>query len=123
MSLSKEYLFGTEYANHEAAAFARIRVRTFQVPPIRDGAVLGRLAPIGREIMLETLHLLSPEPFLAIDVHDDTVASIIVRKAILLRISPQSLEKIVLHSIKPVMAKTEILALHLEIEMELGENF
>jgi hypothetical protein len=120
MPPGNERLFEPEYEYCEAGSFARIRAKAFQVPPIRDAAVLGRLAPVSREVMQKTLRVMSSEPFVSLDVRDDTIASIFVRQTILRRISAERIKRIVLRSIKPLMAKTEILALNLEIEIELG---
>jgi hypothetical protein len=72
--------------------------------------------------MKKMLRLASPQPFAGIALRDDTVGSIFVRQAILRRMSWEMVKKIVMQTIKPSMAKSEILALYLEVEVGFGEN-
>jgi hypothetical protein len=122
MSHRKTPIFGPGSAIPGEAPSVRVRVGVFQVPSVGDGAVIGRLAPLSLVTMKKTLRLVSPEAFAGINVRDDKIGSILVRKAILRKISWRILTKIVLQDIKPLMTKSEILALHIEIEVGLGEN-
>ena len=122
MPLGNEYLFGPKDAPFGTAPSMRLRLRTFQIPMIRDGAVIGRLAPLNQLSMKKTLRLMTREQFAGIDLIDDTIGSIVVRKSIVRKVGWERVREMVLLNIKPLMAKTEILALHLDLEIALGEK-
>lgn len=123
MPLGNEYLFSSDNENRGAAPSVRVRMRALQIPPIRDAAIVGRLASVSPEVLSKTLRLLNREPFVAFKIRDDVISAIFVRKGILRKISWARLKAIVMKNIKPLMAQTEILALNLEIEIALGDSF
>jgi hypothetical protein len=59
-----------------------LTLREFDIPPIRDGLVLGRRAAIGPRAMFEALDRMLPDVFELIPVADHPkVEAVIVRKA------------------------------------------
>jgi hypothetical protein len=120
MSPGNEYLLTPNRAG--TVPSLRLRLRTFRMPPIGDGAVIGRQAPVGQSQMKKTLRLISHESFVGIDVRDSVVGAILVRESILRKIGWAKVREIVMRCIKPVMVKTEILALNLEVEVAIGES-
>jgi hypothetical protein len=107
----------------EVAPSLRVLARTFQIPLARDAMVIGRWAPVSREIMRDALKALALDTFAGIDIRDDKIRSILVRESVLRKIDWDLIQKIVQRDIKPLMEKSEILALKFEIEVVLGENF
>lgn len=107
----------------ETASAVRIRVQTFRIPIIRDVAVIGVEAPVSRGAMEKILRIMTTEPFRGVDVHDNVIKSILVRERVIRRIGWPMVQRIVRRDVKPLMAKTEILALKLEIEVALSETF
>ncbi len=95
----------------------RARVREFGIPPIHDGLVLGRNAPIGCVAMRRALDLLAPNHFEHIEVEDDTVSDILIRQVLLRRIPKERLIAFVVQQIKPLMSAKEVLHLDLEAEV------
>ena len=84
---------------------------------------MGIGAPVSREVMAEILKVMTPEVFIGTDIRDDPVGSILVRETILRKIHWDSIHRIVRRHIKPLMTRSAVLALELEIEMVLGESF
>jgi hypothetical protein len=101
----------------------RVRVRAFQIPMVKDGAVIGLLAPVTRETMTVALGMMTPETFIGIEIPDDKVRSILVREGVLRRLGWDFIKSKVLRDIKPSLAKSGVLALKLDIAVVLGENF
>jgi hypothetical protein len=122
MTLGNEFLLGPDGVSHGMPSI-RVRLRAFQIPPIRDAAILGRDSPVKPVVMMRALKLMSREPFAVLHLEDDTVRSIFVRKSILRKIDWKMVERIVIKNIKPLMSRSEILAVSLEIEIALGENY
>jgi len=97
----------------------RMRVGEFKIPPIREGLVLGRQAPIGCMATRRALELLMPCPFAHIELDDEIISDILVREAVLRRIPKDQLIGFILEKIKPLMGDDEILHLDMEIEVYL----
>ncbi|HWP00917.1 MAG TPA: hypothetical protein VNL74_09885 [Methylococcus sp.] len=100
----------------------RVKVREFHMPPINDGVVLGREAPIGCQAFRRALELLVVAPFEHIELEDEVVGAILVRRALLRRISKEYLTDFVLQRIKPLMGPEEILHLDLHAEIWIEEE-
>lgn len=98
--------------------YIQTRIKEFVLPPFRDGLVLGKNSPIGNRAMRQALELLVATPFEHIEIHDDIVQDILIRKSLLKKISPEKLIDYVLTRIKPFMSEDEILYLELDIEIQ-----
>ncbi len=98
----------------------RVRLGEFILPPIEDGLVLGRDSPIGPVAVGKALGLLTSTPFEHVPVEEDEViGDLLVRSAILRKISSSDLVAFVLQEIRPLMGPEEILHLHLDIELQI----
>lgn len=106
----------------EVKQSVKARVGEFSIPPIRDGLVLGTNSPIGSVAMKRALELLVSSPFAHIEIQDDTISDILVRRAILRRISQEKLVDFVLRRVKPLMGPEEILHLELSAEVVIDET-
>lgn len=117
MSLRFTRVIATKDAGDESSAqFLRVRFRTLEMPPIRDGVIIGTGAPVSPEAMMETLKLVSTERFFLVAVQDDTVGAIIVREGLIRRMQPTVIADFVVNRIKPFMSHTEVL--RLEVDMD-----
>ena len=97
----------------------RARATEFVLPPIDDGLVLGRRSPIGHVAVGKALNLLTVTPFEHLEVDDEIISDILVRSAILRKISPQQLRDFILKNIRPIMGADEIVQLNLEVEVHI----
>lgn len=98
--------------------YLRVRLKALEIPPIKDGLVIGRGAPIGVEAMMRTLKLMSKERFIRVAIaHDDVVSDVIVREAVLRKLKEEKLRAFILTRIKPLMADNELLMLDMDIEV------
>lgn len=98
--------------------YIKTRIKEFVLPPFRDGLILGKNSLIGCKAMRQALELLVATPFEHIEIDDDIVQDILIRKTLLRRISKDKLVNFVLREIKPLMGDDEILYLDLEIEVQ-----
>lgn len=99
-----------------------MRVRALEIPPIKDGVLIGRDAAMGGEAMARTLRLMTNEKFERIALRDEVVAEIVVRAAILRKLGRERLVKFVLNRIKPLMTETELLLLDIEVELTIEDT-
>ncbi|MEO7698333.1 MAG: hypothetical protein ABIZ04_03830 [Opitutus sp.] len=95
----------------------RARIRALEIPPIKDGLVIGKDAAIGGEAMTRTLRLMTNEKFDRLVLKDDIIQEIIVRTAVLRKIGQTQLVSFVLDRVKPIMHETELLMLDIEVEL------
>lgn len=98
-------------------AHMEARVRELKVPFIRDGLVLGKNARVGSFAVQKALHLLMDSTFAQLELEDDVVGDILIRKDLLLRIDQLDLVRFIHERIKPMMCGEEILELDLSIEI------
>lgn len=99
----------------------RVRIRALEIPPIKDGLVIGRDAAIGGEAMCRTLRLMSNEKFERFSVDDDIVQDVILRAAVLRKLGKERVMKFVIDRVKPVMAETELLMLDIDVELVIED--
>jgi hypothetical protein len=103
--------------------YVRVRVKALEIPPVKDGIVIGRAAPMGAEAMLRTLKLMSTERFVRIVIANDAIVSdVIVREAVLRKLKEDRLRLFILKRIKPLMAENELLMLDMEIEVVIEDS-
>jgi hypothetical protein len=100
----------------------RVRLRALEIPPVKDGIVIGRDAAIGGEAMSRTLQLMSHEKFERIIFKDEIVQELIVRAAILRKLGRDRLVHFVLKRVKPVMTENELLMLDFEVELVIEDS-
>jgi hypothetical protein len=103
--------------------YVRVRIKALEIPPVKDGIVIGRSAPMGAEAMMRTLKLMSTELFVHLSIpHDSVVSDVIVREAVLRKLKEGRLLNFILKRIKPLMAENELLMLDMEIEVVVEDS-
>jgi hypothetical protein len=103
--------------------YVKVRIKALEIPPVKDGIVIGQSAPMGADAMLRTLKLMSTEHFVHMVIADDAIVSdVIVREAVLRKLKEDRLRLFILRRIKPLMAANELLMLDMEIEVVIEES-
>jgi hypothetical protein len=97
-------------------------VRALEIPPVKDGLVIGHDAAIGGEAMSRTLRLMTNEKFERITLNDTVVKDVIVRSAVLRKVGRDRLIAFVLKRVKPVMTESELLMLDIEVELVMEDS-
>jgi hypothetical protein len=100
----------------------RARITEFSYPPVHDGIVIGKSAPLGLEAFRKAISLLVSSPFEQIPVEDEVIGYVLVRAAVLRRLDGDRLLGFILRQIKPLMSGEEILHLDLFAEIEIEED-
>jgi len=100
----------------------RVRLRALEMPPIKDGLVIGIDAAIGGEAMARTLRLMTNEKFERLVLKDDVIEEVVVRTAILRKIGKDRLLAFVMRRVKPIMAESELLLLDIEVELVIEDS-
>jgi hypothetical protein len=103
--------------------YVRVRLKALEIPPIKDGIVIGRNAPMGAEAMLRTLKLMSNEQFERVQIKsDDIVSDVIVRESVVRKLKQEKLTAFILSRVKPLMSSNELLMLDMEIEVVVEDT-
>jgi hypothetical protein len=106
-----------------AEQLIRVRVKALEIPPIKDGIVIGRDAAIGGEAMVRTLRLMTNEKFERFILpKDEIVQDVILRSAVVRKLGKERVLKFVMDRIKPVMTETELLMLDIDIELVIEDT-
>lgn len=114
---------GREAVSESNEQYVRVRIKALEIPPIKDGIVIGQAAPIGAEAMMRTLKLMSTERFMHFRVpNDEIVSDVIVREAVLRKLKEDRLQAFVVKRIKPLMAENELLMLDMDIEVVVEDT-
>ena len=118
--------FSSPHVNKEITrnreTLMRVRVKSLEMPPIKDGLVIGKSAAIGIDAMLRTLSILTHEEFERLHLTDEVIEDIIVKTSILRKAGRERLVKFVLTNLKPVMTATELLVLDIYIELVIEDT-
>jgi hypothetical protein len=120
---TKQIKQAKEVPSDTSEQYVRVRIKALEIPPVKDGIVIGRSAPMGADAMLRTLKLMSTEHFVHIVVENDAIVSdVIVREAVLRKLKEDRLRNFILKRIKPLMAENELLMLDMEIEVVIEDS-
>lgn len=120
---TKQTLKSKEASNAPTEQYVRVRLKALEIPPIKDGIVIGRSAPIGAEAMMRTLKLMSNERFIHVAIKgDEIVSDAIVRESVLRKLKEEKLRTFISTRIRPLMAENELLMLDMEIEVVVEDT-
>jgi hypothetical protein len=114
----------SSHAENPTEQFIRVRMKALEIPPVKDGVVIGKSAPIGVEAMMRALGLMSTERFVRLKIPGDSVvADAIVREAVLRKMKEKRMREFILRRVKPLMGPHELLMLNMEIEVVVEDSF
>jgi hypothetical protein len=123
MSKSTKRPASSSLSSVSAEQLIRVRVKALEIPPIKDGIVIGRDAAIGGEAMVRTLRLMTNEKFERFTLSkDDIIQDVILRAAVVRKLGKDRVLKFVMERIKPVMTETELLMLDIDIELVIEDT-
>ena len=101
-----------------------IRMKEFDIPPIRDAVVLGRRASIGPKGLFESLDRMVPDAYELVPVRDhDVVEAVIVRKRCLGILDKDRIIKLILQHTASLMHDSSIIQVELDSEVIVQMEF
>ena len=109
----------TDASAHEK--LVRVRLRALEMPPIKDGIVIGTRAAIGAEAMARTLKLMTNETFERIPIRDEVIEEVIVRSSVLKKLGHERLLAFVHRRVQPIMSESELLLMEIEVELVIED--
>ncbi len=101
-----------------------LRLRDFELPPIRDAVVIGRRAPIGPHGLFESLDRMVPDGYELIPVDGNPlVEAAIVRKGCFNLLDRDRLLALLIQNAEPLMRDSSIIQVELNGEVALQVEF
>jgi hypothetical protein len=88
-----------------------------QLPPFNDILVLGRKSPVGMSGVTKSLEYLVPNNFEVVALEHDVVEAMVVNKAILKRMSVDTLTEVLAEAVFPYMSDVEIMKVDLTVRV------
>ena len=80
-----------------------MEMSTFEIPPAGDILVLAKHCPIGQQAAKRMLNAVAPNQFEFVQVEDDIIETIAVKKYLFLRAEKESLIKAIVRDAKTIM--------------------
>ena len=112
----------TDQPSRSKETLMRIRVRGLEIPPVKDGLIIGQKAPIGADAMLRTLSIMTHEQFERLHLNDDIIEDVIIKTSILRKTGRDRLIRFIRTNLKPVMTATELLMLDIYVELVIEDS-
>ena len=96
-------------------AILNMELSTFNIPPSGDVLVLAKHCPIGPQPARRMLDTVSPDQFELIELKDDLIDGILVKKYLFLRADKDSLVKAILEDSKAIMSDQCMMSIKCDI--------
>ena len=96
-------------------AILNMELSTFNIPPSGDVLVLAKHCPIGPQAARRMLDTVSPGQFELIELKDDLIDGILVKKYLFLRADKDSLVKAILEDSKAIMSDQCMMSIKCDI--------
>lgn len=101
-----------------------LRLRDFDLPPIRDAVVIGRRAPIGPHGLFESLDRMVPDGYelIPVDGHP-VVEAAIIRKRCFRLLDRERLLALLIRNAEPLMHESAIIQIELDGEVSVQVEY
>lgn len=98
-------------------ALIDLELSTFEIPPSGDILVLAKRCPIGRQAAKKMLDTVAPGQFELIDLEDDLIEALLVKKYLFLRANKERLISAVVEEAKAIMGPECMIRIRCEISV------
>jgi len=92
-----------EKSGKSRKALVDLELSTFEIPPSGDILVLGKRCPIGRQAAKKMLDVIVPGQFELIELEDDLIEALLVKKYLFLRANKERLINTIVEESKAIM--------------------
>ncbi len=99
-----------------------IELTTFEIPPSGDILVLGKRCPIGVQAAKRMLDAVAPNQFELIQMEDEIIEGILVKKHLFLRTEKESLIKTVVEEAKAIMGTDCMIKIKCEVTVIVSKE-
>ena len=112
-----------EYVNDNLRkAEIQMRLTEFEIPPMQDVLIIGRLAPVGPESAKRMVDVLSPEQYEIIRVEHALIEALVIRKSIMSMIQKDKLVELIIEEGEKIINEKMIIKIQLNITLEVRKS-
>ena len=99
-----------------------MRFSEFEMPPMQDVLIVGKIAPIGPEAARRMVDILSPDQYEIVKVEHDYVEAIVVRRSLLNMIPKEKLISIIMEEGGKIANESMIIKAQINITLNVSKT-
>lgn len=103
-------------------AEVNMRFSEFEMPPMQDVLIVGKMAPIGPEAARRMVDILSPDQYEIIKVEHDYVEAIVVRRSLLKMLAREKLISIIMEEGGKIANESMIIKAQVNITLNVSKS-
>ena len=112
------------YINEKNSRKADIQMRMteFEMPPMQDVLIVGKMAPVGPEAARRMADILSPDQYEIEKVEHKLIEAVVIRKSLLSMIQRDKLIALILEEAEKIANERMIIKVQLQITLEVHKS-
>ena len=99
-----------------------MRFSEFEMPPMQDVLIVGKMAPIGPEAARRMVDILSPDQYEIVKVEHNCVEAIVVRRSLLNMIPKEKLISIIMEEGGKIANESMIIKAQINITLNVSKS-
>ena len=99
-----------------------MRFSEFEMPPMQDVLIVGKMAPIGPEAARIMVDILSPDQYEIVKVEHDYVEAIVVRRTLLNMVPQEKLISIIMEEGGKIANESMIIKVQINIALNVSKS-
>ncbi|KUO76767.1 MAG: hypothetical protein APF77_12805 [Clostridia bacterium BRH_c25] len=99
-----------------------MRFSEFEMPPMQDVLIVGKMAPIGPEAARRMVDILSPDQYEIVKVEHNYVEAVVVRRSLLNMIPKEKLISIIMEEGGKIANESMILKVQINITLNVSKS-
>ncbi len=96
---------------------ATLKFSEFNLPPIKDALVIGKMAPIGPKTLFKSLNIISRNTFKLVYVKHPIIEAVVVKKSDLRKVPEDKYVSLILEEASKIMDKSDCLRIDISVEI------
>jgi hypothetical protein len=111
------------YTNENSRkADIKMRLTEFEMPPMQDVLIVGKMAPIGPEAARRMVDILSPDQYEIEKVEHALIEAVVIRKSLLSMIRRDKLVALILEEAEKIANEKMIIKVQIQITLEVHKS-
>jgi hypothetical protein len=100
----------------------QMRLTEFEMPPMQDVLIVGKMAPIGPEAARRMVDILSPDQYEIEKVEHALIEAVVIRKSLLSMIRRDKLVALILEEAEKIANEKMIIKVQIQITLEVHKS-
>ncbi len=112
----------TNTNDNSRKADIQMRLTEFEMPPMQDVLIVGKMAPIGPEAARRMVDILSPDQYEIEKVEHALIEAVVIRKSLLSMIRRDKLVALILEEAEKIANEKMIIKVQIQITLEVHKS-